>query len=52
MAERFKVSIPLVKKLLSQQRKQDSLEAQTHRCGRKPKIDAADRQWLREAVEK
>jgi transposase len=52
IAERFKVSVHMVKKLLSQQRKLGSLEAQTHRCGRKPKLDDEDKQWLRETVKK
>jgi len=37
VADRFKVSIYMVKKLLSQCRKQGSLEPQDHRCGRKAK---------------
>ena len=50
IADRFKVSLHMVKKLLAQRRKLGSLEPQIHRCGRKAKFDESDLQWLQETV--
>jgi transposase len=52
IAERFKVSVHMVKKLLAQRRILGSIEPQNHRCGRKPKFEAQDLRWLKEAVRK
>ena len=52
VAARFKVSLAMVKKLLSQRKKLGSLEPQNHRCGRKRILDEQDLKWLRETVEK
>jgi transposase len=52
IADRFKVSLPMVKKLLAQRKKLGNLEPQNHRCGRKRILDEQDLTWLRETVEK
>ena len=52
IAERFKVSVPMVKKLLGQRRKIGSLEPQVHRCGRKPRFEQQDLLWLQKTVDK
>jgi transposase len=52
IADRFKVSIHMVKKLLSQRRKLGSLEPQNHLCGRKSMFNESDLEWLRETVRK
>jgi len=52
IAERFKVSVHMVKKLLAQRRRLGSIEPQRHRCGRKPKFQEQDLRWLKEAVSK
>jgi transposase len=52
IAERFKVSVHMVKKLLSQRRKLGSLDPQVHRCGRKPLFEQQDYVWLQKAVAK
>ena len=52
IADRFKVSVHMVKKLLAQRRKLGSIEPQSHRCGRKPRFTEQDLCWLRQTVEK
>ena len=52
IADRFKVSVHMVKKLLAQRRKLGSLEPQKHRCGRKAKFNESDLKWLKETIEK
>lgn len=52
IAERFKVSVHMVKKLLVQRRNLGSIEPQRHLCGRKPKFKEQDLRWLKEAVSK
>lgn len=52
VAERFKVSEALVKKLLSQRNKIGDLEPQVHRCGRKPLFEEQDFKWLGETIAK
>lgn len=52
VAERFKVSVHMVKKLLAQRKKLGSLEPQNHRCGRKCILNEKDLQWLKKTVEK
>jgi transposase len=52
IAQRFKVSLHMVKKLLGQRKKIGSLEPQVHRCGRKPLFEEQDLKWLRKTVEK
>jgi transposase len=50
VAGRFRVSVGMVKKLLQQRRRIGDLRPQHHRAGRKPKIQAADRVQLRQAL--
>jgi transposase len=50
LAERFKVSADFVKKLVRQKRELGTLEPQTHRCGRKPKVTAEHKEQLRQLV--
>jgi transposase len=52
IAERFKVSVHMVKKLLVQRKSRGSIEPQQHRCGRKPLFEQQDLQWLQETVRK
>ena len=52
IAERFKVSLAMVKKLLVQRKKLGSLEPLNRRCGRKRILNKQDLKWLRETVEK
>lgn len=52
IAERFKVSVHMVKKLLAQRKKLGSLYPQVHRCGRKPLFEHQDYEWLRKTVAK
>jgi transposase len=51
VADRFDVSLGMVKKLLSQRRRIGDIASQRHRCGRKPLIDEDCRNKLRELVE-
>lgn len=51
VAERFDVSLAMVKKLLSQRRRIGDIGSQRHRCGRKPLIDEGCRAKLRDLVE-
>ncbi len=52
IADRFKVSLAMVKKLLEQRKKLGTLEPQNHRCGRKPIFKEHDLEWLRQMVTK
>jgi transposase len=52
IAERFKVSVHMVKKLLAQRRNRGSIEPQRHLCGRKPLFAEQDLHWLKETVKK
>ena len=52
IADRFKVSVHMVKKLLAQRRKLGSLEILRHRCGRKAKFNESDLEWLKETIGK
>jgi len=52
IADRFKVSVHMVKKLLAQRRRLGSLEPQRHRCGRKAKFNESDLEWLKETIGK
>jgi len=47
IAQRFKVSLGMVKKLLQQRRQTGEIACRYDRCGRKPKIVAGHRQQLR-----
>lgn len=47
IAIRFRVSLGMVKKLISQRRRGDGIESLRHRCGRKPMIKEEHRQKLR-----
>lgn len=51
IAERYGVSLGMVKKLLAQRKKLGILEPQNHRCGRKKILDEQDMAWLRRTVE-
>ena len=51
IAERYGVSLGMVKKLLAQRKKLGMLEPQNHRCGRKKILDEQDMAWLRKIVE-
>jgi transposase len=50
IAQRFRVSLGLVKKLLQQRRHTGEIACQYHRCGRRPRIVAVHRQKLRELL--
>jgi len=52
IADRFKVSVHMVKKLLAQRRRIGSIESQHHRCGRKSRFTEQDLCWLKQTVEK
>jgi transposase len=47
IAQRFRVSLGMVKKLLQQRRQTGTIACRYDRCGRKPKIVAVHRQKLR-----
>ena len=49
-ADRFKVSLALVKKLLRQRTRLGTLEPQYYRSGRKPIMQEQNVQWLRHMV--
>lgn len=51
IADRYRVSLGMVKKLLAQRKKIGGLEPQHHRCGRKTILSAEDLNWLRAALE-
>jgi transposase len=51
IADRFGVSLGMVKKLLAQRKKLGMLEPQNHRCGRKSILSEQDLLWLRKTVE-
>ena len=51
IADRYGVSLGMVKKLLAQRKKLGLIEPQTHRCGRKSILSEQDLQWLRKTVE-
>lgn len=50
IAIRFRVSLGMVKKLLSQRRRGDGIAPLRHRCGRKPIIQQAHREHLRKLL--
>lgn len=50
IAIRFRVSLGMVKKLLSQRQRGDGIGPLRHRCGRKPMIKEAHRVQLRELL--
>lgn len=50
IAQRFRVSLGMVKKLLQQRRHTSDIACQYHRCGRRPRIVAVHRQKLRELL--
>ena len=50
LAARFRVSGSWIKKMIRQRRALGTLQPQTHRCGRKPKLSEADRQRLARLV--
>ena len=50
IAQRFRVSLGMVKKLLQQRRHAGDIACQYHRCGRRPRIVAGHRQTLRELL--
>ena len=50
IAQRFKVSLGMVKKLLQQRRHTGEISCRYDRCGNKPKIVAVHRQKLRELL--
>ena len=51
IADRFSVSLGMVKKLLAQRKKLGILGPQNHRCGRKSILSEQDLAWLRKTVE-
>jgi len=52
IAERYRVSLGMVKKLLQQRRRIGEIGAQHHRCGRKPLIFETHRRQLRRLLDK
>jgi transposase len=52
IAQRYRVSLGMVKKLLQQRRHTGDIGPRYHRCGRKPKIVPAHRQKLQELLER
>ena len=52
VADRFAVSLGMVKKLLAQRRRTGEISAGYHRCGRQPKILSTHRKWLGALVRK
>ena len=50
IAQRYRVSLGMVKKLLQQRRHTGDIACQYHRCGRRPRIVAVHRQKLRELL--
>ena|ERR1700722_2035762 len=50
IAQRFRVSLGMVKKLLQQRRHGGDIACRYHRCGRRPRIVAVHRQKLRELL--
>ena len=51
IAERYDVSLGMVKKLLQQRRRTDDIRARHHRSGRKPKLTHTHRRRLVQLVE-
>lgn len=51
IADRYGVSLGMVKKLLAQRKKIGDLAPQHHRCGRKSILSQQDLNWLRAALE-
>ncbi|MFO7775835.1 MAG: hypothetical protein R6W89_08565 [Candidatus Hydrogenedentota bacterium] len=51
IAERYNVSLGMVKKLLQQRRRTDDIRARHHRWGRKPKLTPTHRRRLVQLVE-
>jgi transposase len=52
LAVRFKVSADFIKNLVRLKRELGTLQPQTHRCGRKPKVTAEHKEQLRELVKR
>ena len=52
VADRFAVSLGMVKKLLAQRERTGELGPRNHRCGRKPKIFKMHQRQLRALVRK
>ena len=52
IAQRYRVSLGMVKKLLQQRRRTGDIRPRFYRCGRKPKIVQIHRQKLRELLER
>jgi transposase len=52
IAQRYRVSLGMVKKLLQQRRHTGDIGPRYHRCGRKPKIVAVHRQKLQELLDR
>lgn len=50
IAQRFRVSLGMVKKLLQQRRHSGDIACRYHRCGRRPGIVSGHRQKLRELL--
>lgn len=50
IAQRFRVSLGMVKKLLQQRRQTGNIACRYDRCGRRPRIVAVHRQRLRELL--
>ena len=50
IAQRFRVSLGIVKKLLQQRRQTGDIACQYHRCGRRPRIVSVHRQKLRQLL--
>jgi transposase len=50
IAQRYRVSLGMVKKLLQQRRHTGDIQPRYHRCGRKPKIVQTHRQRFRELL--
>ena len=50
IAQRYRVSVGMVKKLLQQRRRSGDIACQYHRCGRRPRIVAVHRQKMRELL--
>jgi transposase len=52
IAQRYRVSLGMVKKLLQQRRHTGDIRPRYYRCGRKPKIVPSHRQRFRELLER
>ena len=50
IAQRYRVSLGMVKKLVQQRRQTGDIACRYHRCGRRPRIVAVHRQQLRDLL--